>query len=140
MLLVRRGLLANGVLAFGAMRRLAAWVCAIVLAGCGSSGSGAGGSGGASTVGLSSIKKVTLAVYGRSFATTTSGSVSWQTFKGIGASPSGGVANSTPYQWYSADATAYFDAGDGGILLRIKPGPPSDALIVNRVELCIDAT
>ena len=111
MLLVRRGLLANGVLAFGAMRRLAAWVCAIVLAGCGSSGSGAGGSGGASTVGLSSIKKVTLAVYGRSFATTTSGSVSWQTFKGIGASPSGGVANSTPYQWYSADATAYSRAG-----------------------------
>ncbi len=93
-----------------------------------------------STVGLSSIKNVTLAIYGRSFNTTASGSFTWQTFKGTGASPYGGVANSAPYQWYQANATAAFTAGDGGILLRIKPAGPSGALIVNRVEVCFDAT
>jgi hypothetical protein len=93
-----------------------------------------------STIGLSSIKNVTLSIYGRSFNTTTSGSFSWQTFKGTGASPYGGVANSAPYQWYGANATAAFTPGDGGILLRIKAAGPSNALVVNRVEVCFDAT
>jgi hypothetical protein len=93
-----------------------------------------------STVGLSSIKHVTLSIYGRSYNTTTSGSFTWQTFQGTGASPSGGVSNSAPYEWYGADATAAFTPGNSAVKLRIKPGPPSGALVVNRVELCFDAT
>ncbi|HMR81173.1 MAG TPA: hypothetical protein PKD61_38945, partial [Polyangiaceae bacterium] len=93
-----------------------------------------------SSVGLSSIKNVTLSIFGRSYNTTSSGSYSWQTFQGTGASPYGGVSNSAPYQWYSANATAAFTAGNGGIKLRIKPGGPSNSLIVNRVEICFDAT
>ena len=93
-----------------------------------------------STAGLSSIGHVTIALYGRSFNTTASGSFNWITFAGSGASPYGGIANSTPYEWYSADATASFTPGDSGVLLRIKPDGPSGALIVNRVEICFDAT
>ena len=92
-----------------------------------------------STAGLSSISHVTLSIYGRSFNTTTSGSFNWQTFQGTGASPYGGVYNSAPYQWYSADATAAFTPGDSGVLLRIKADGPSDALIVDYVEICFDA-
>jgi len=93
-----------------------------------------------STSGLSSIRNVTIAIFGRSYATTTSGSFRWQTFDGIGASPSGSVANSAPYAWYRADATTEFSPGDSGVLLRLRAGPPSNALIVNRVEICFDAS
>jgi hypothetical protein len=93
-----------------------------------------------STAGLSSITHVTLSVYGRSYNTTTSGSFTWQTFQGTGQSPSGGVSNSAPYKWYSADATSAFTPGNAAVKLRIKPGGPSNALVVNRVELCFDAT
>lgn len=93
-----------------------------------------------STVGLSSIRNVTIAIYGRSFNTTASGSFEWQTFDGIGSSAYGLVSNVAPYQWYAADATSEFSAGDAGVLLRISAGPPSDALIVNRVEICFDAS
>lgn len=88
---------------------------------------------------LSSVSNATLAIYGRSYNTTTSGSFTWQTFSGTGASPRGGVANSAPYEWYRADATGALPAGDDGTLLRIRAGPPSSALIVNRVEICFDA-
>jgi hypothetical protein len=89
-----------------------------------------------STLGLGSVSSVTIAIYGRSFDTTASGSFSWQTFSGTGAAPTNLVANSTPYEWYLADATSELPAGDGGTLLRIYPGPSSNALIVNRVEIC----
>jgi len=92
-----------------------------------------------STALLSSISNATLAVYGRSYSTTASGSFSWQTFSGTGATSSGFVSNSAPYEWYPADATAALPAGDDGTLLRIRAGPPSNALIVNRVEICFDA-
>ena len=92
-----------------------------------------------STAGLTSLSGVTLAVYGRSFNTTTSGSFAWQTFSGRGAAPSGLVANSAPYQWYRADATTEFVPGDNGVLLRITAGPPSGALVVSRVEVCFNA-
>jgi hypothetical protein len=90
--------------------------------------------------GLSSLRGVTLAIYGRSFNTTASGSFEWQTFDGTGAAPWGLVANSAPYEWYGADATMELTAGDAGVLLRIYPGGPSDALIVSRVEICFEAT
>lgn len=93
-----------------------------------------------STAGLSSIRGVTLAIRGRSYDTTTSGSFEWQSFEGTGASPYGSVANSTPYEWYPADATAAFSPGDDGVLLRIYPGPPSGSLVVHRVEICFEAS
>jgi hypothetical protein len=92
-----------------------------------------------STSGLSAIRGATIAIYGRSFDTTASGSFSWQTFTGTGAAPSNLVANSPPYEWYGSDATLSFVPGDSGVLLRIYPGPSSDALIVSRVEICFDA-
>ncbi len=92
-----------------------------------------------STLGLPAGTDVTLAIYGRSYNTTASGSFTWQTFSGTGASPRGGVANSAPYEWYGADATAALPAGDDGTLLRISAGGPSNSLIVNRVEVCFDA-
>lgn len=91
-----------------------------------------------STVGLGSISNVTLAILGRSFNTTASGSFTWQTFAGMGAAPSGLVANSAPYEWYRANATAAFTPGDGRVLLRIRSGPPSGSLVVNRVEVCFN--
>ena len=92
-----------------------------------------------STAGLARLSNVTVAVFGRSFNTTASGSYAWQTFDGTGAAPSGLVANSAPYQWYRADATRAFAPGNSGVLLRITPGPPSGSLIVSRVEICFDA-
>ncbi|MFP4597762.1 MAG: hypothetical protein ACLFVJ_05900 [Persicimonas sp.] len=91
-----------------------------------------------STDGLGPLNNVTIALYGRSFDTTSSGSFTWQTFSGTGATPSGFVANSAPYQWYPADATAALPAGDDGTLLRLEAGPPSNSLVVNRVEICFD--
>jgi len=92
------------------------------------------------TVGLSTISKATLAIYGRSFHTTTSGSFHWQTFDGVGAAPNNLVSNSAPYQWYSADMTTEISPGDNGVLVRIKAGPSSGVLVVNRIEICMTAT
>jgi hypothetical protein len=92
-----------------------------------------------STVGLASVQSITLSVYGRSFNTTTSGSFNWQTFEDVGAAPTNLVSNSAPYQWYSADATGMMSAGNGGVLLRIKAGPSSGVLVVNRIEICMQA-
>jgi hypothetical protein len=88
---------------------------------------------------LPPVRNATLAIYGRSYNTTTSGSFTWQTFSGTGAAPSGSVSNVAPYRWYGADATSALPAGDPGTLLRIQAGPPSNALIVRRVEICFDA-
>jgi hypothetical protein len=92
-----------------------------------------------STAGLSSLTGVTIAVFGRSYNTTTSGSFGWQTFDGTGAAPTNLVSNTAPYKWYRADATTEIQAGESGALLRLRAGPSSNALIVNRVELCFDA-
>jgi hypothetical protein len=46
-----------------------------------------------STAGLGHITTATLAVYGRSYNTTTSGSFNWQTFAGLGAAPTNLVSN-----------------------------------------------
>ncbi len=93
-----------------------------------------------STIGLSTIRNVTIAVYGRSYNTTTSGSFTWMSFDGSGASPYGGVSNSAPYEWYGANATAAFAPGNGGVLLRLEAGGPSNNLVVNKVEICFDAS
>ncbi len=92
-----------------------------------------------STAGIGSLSNVTIAIFGRSFNTTASGSFAWQTFDGTGAAPAGLIANSAPYEWYRADATRAFAPGNGSVLLRITPGPPSSSIIVSRVEVCFDA-
>lgn len=92
-----------------------------------------------STVGPSVIRSVTLAILGRSYDTTTDGSFNWQTFVGTGSTALGTVSNAAPYTWTLADATPDFIAGDAKARLRIKAGPPSSALVVNKIELCIDA-
>ena len=92
-----------------------------------------------STVGLASIQTATLSVFGRSFNTTTNGSFNWQTFVGTGATPTDFVSNIAPYRWYSADFTTEISPGDNGVLIRIKAGPSSGALVVNRIEICMQA-
>jgi hypothetical protein len=93
-----------------------------------------------STLGVSQITQATLAIYGRSYNTTASGSFNWQTFDGLGETPTNFVSNVAPYAWYGADMTTELSPGDNGVLLRIKAGPSSDALVVNRVELCIQGS
>lgn len=92
------------------------------------------------TVGVATISRATLSIYGRSFNTTAPGSFHWQTFDGTGAAPSNLVSNSAPYQWYSADMTTEISPGDNGVLVRIKAGPSSGVLVVNRIEICMAAT
>jgi hypothetical protein len=92
-----------------------------------------------STVGVHAIDQATLSIYGRSFDVTTSGSFNWQTFVGTGSSPTDSVSNVAPYAWYSADMTTELAAQDGTTLIRIKAGLSSDTLVVNRIELCLQA-
>ena len=89
------------------------------------------------TVGVPAIANATLAIYGRSYDTTTSGSFNWQTFDGTGSTPTSFVSNVAPYQWYLADMTTEIHGGDSGVLIRVKAGLSSDSLVVNRIELCI---
>lgn len=93
-----------------------------------------------STVGVSQISSATLSIYGRSFHTTASGSFNWQTFDGTGSTPTNFVSNAAPYQWYSADMTTEISPGDDEVKIRIKAGPSSGSLVVNRIELCLEAS
>jgi len=93
-----------------------------------------------STVGVASITKATLSLYGRSFHTTASGSFNWQTFDGTGATATNFVSNVAPYAWYSADMTNALAAGKANVLIRIKAGPSSGSLVVNKIELCLQAS
>ena len=92
-----------------------------------------------SMAGITSIQSAKLALYGRSFNTTASGSFNWQTFDGTGSTATNAVSNAAPYAWYAGDMTTELTAGDNGVLLRIKAGPSSGALVVNRIELCMQA-
>lgn len=92
-----------------------------------------------STRGLSSITSATLSIYGRSYDVSASGSFNWQTFDGVGQTAFDFVSNVAPYQWYSADMTTEIAPGEGNVLVRIKAGPSSGALVVNQVELCLVA-
>jgi hypothetical protein len=92
-----------------------------------------------STANLSHITSATLAIEGRSYNVDTDGSFNWQTFTDVGATPTDFVSNIAPYRWYAADATSAFAPGDSGVLLRIKAGPSSESLVVQRIELCMEA-
>jgi hypothetical protein len=90
-----------------------------------------------STAGLSSIVSATLAIYGRSYSVDTSGGFSWQTLDGSWQTPLDVVSNAAPYQWYSANMTPEIGPNEPNVLLRIKAGPSSNALVVNQIELCL---
>jgi len=91
-----------------------------------------------STIGITSITSAKLAIYGRSFNTTASGSFNWQTFDDVGATATNFVSNVAPYQWYAGDVTTAVRPNKN-VLLRIKAGPNSGSLAVNRIELCMQA-
>lgn len=91
------------------------------------------------TNGVATIASATLSIFGRSFNTTASGSFNWQTFVDVGSTPTNFVSNVAPYRWYSADMTSALAAGDPNTLIRIKAGPASGVLVVNRIELCVVA-
>lgn len=93
-----------------------------------------------STVGVSRITSASLSIWGRSYSTGSSGSFNWMTFTGSGATPLNHVSNVAPYRWYSGDVTAAIAPSDRGMLLRIKAGGSSNSLVVNRLELCINAS
>lgn len=92
------------------------------------------------TAGVGHIASAVLSIYGRSFDTTTSGSFNWQTFVGTGGSSTDFVSNVAPYAWYSADMTTELAPNDATTLIRIKAGPSSGVLVVNRIELCLQAS
>lgn len=93
-----------------------------------------------STVGVSRITSASLSIWGRSYSTGSSGSFNWMTVTGSGATPLNHVSNVAPYRWYSGDVTAAIAPSDRGMLLRIKAGGSSNSLVVNRLELCINAS
>lgn len=93
-----------------------------------------------STAGLSRISNVTIALFGRSYATGSSGSFTWQTLAGIDGTATNSISNATPYAWYPGDATASIRPGDAGLLIRIKAGPSSNSLSVNKLEICMLAS
>jgi hypothetical protein len=92
-----------------------------------------------STTGVASIASATLSIYGRSYDTTTNGSFNWMTLDGSGGTPDDFVSNVPPYDWYSTDFTGGISPGDGTLLVRIKAGLSSGALVVNRIEICVEA-
>jgi hypothetical protein len=93
-----------------------------------------------STIGVSSISKATLSIYGRSYNTTTSGSFNWQTQVDVGQTPTNSVSNAAPYKWYAGDVISAVPSSHGTLLMRVKAGPSSGSLVVHRLELCIQGT
>ncbi|HEX5063784.1 MAG TPA: hypothetical protein VFV99_30605, partial [Kofleriaceae bacterium] len=93
-----------------------------------------------STVGVSTITNATLSIYGRSFNTTASGSFNWQTITGTGSTATNSVSNVAPYAWYSGDMTTELPPNRDNLKIRIKAGPNSGSLVVNKIELCLQAT
>jgi hypothetical protein len=96
-----------------------------------------------SVEGLTRISSATLSIYGRSYNTTASGSFrAWSPIYGDISSPPNSVSNAWPYEWTSVDYTANVRVGDpkGTTGIRLFAGPSSSNLIINTVELCIDAS
>ena len=87
-----------------------------------------------STVGLSTLSGVTIAVYGRSFATTTSGASPGR--PSTGRAPLDLVSNSAPYEWYGDGADAFSRATTSSCC---GSSGPSGALIKAPVAVCFDA-
>jgi hypothetical protein len=92
-----------------------------------------------STKGLTTISSATIAILARSYATSSDGSFSWQTLAGVFSTNTDFVGNDAPYRWYAADLSSAITAGDGGLLIRVRAGPSSGTLAVNRLEICMSA-
>jgi hypothetical protein len=93
-----------------------------------------------SVAGLSQINSATFSVYGRSYDVSASGSFdAWSPLYGDDFAPADSMSV-YPYAWKTMDFTGYVRAGDDPGLtgIRLYPGPSSNDLIVNTVELCID--
>lgn len=96
-----------------------------------------------SVVGLTSIRGATLSVYGRSYNTGASGSFdAWSPIYGSIKSPTNSISNAWPYTWTSVDYSGNVKIGDAPGLtgIRLYAGPSSNDLVINTVELCLDAT
>jgi hypothetical protein len=94
-----------------------------------------------SVVGLTAITRATLSIYGRSYATASSGSFEgWTPIHGTSVGVQNSVSNAWPYRWYSIDFTGRVLPGDDpgltGIRLYARGG--SNSLVINQVELCIE--
>lgn len=87
---------------------------------------------------LPPIHAVTLALLARSNTPNVSSSFQWSGGHGSGKSPPGSVGATATNVWVQADATRELGAVDFHDVLRITAGPPSNTLIVQRIELCID--
>jgi hypothetical protein len=82
----------------------------------------------------------TIAIYGRSLHATANGSFAWLTYNGGAKSaPPDIIANTVPYRWTLVNAPGSFFGGENAALLRLTPGPSSNRLAVNRVEVCLQA-
>lgn len=96
-----------------------------------------------SVVGLTSIRGATLSIYGRSYNTGASGSFdAWSPIYGSITSPTNSISNAWPYTWTSVDYSGNVKVGDAPGLtgIRLYAGPSSNNLVINTVELCLDAT
>ena len=56
-----------------------------------------------------------------------------------GAGPLNGIAIGVKDIIDTADMTTEITAGDTGVLVRIKAGPSSGVLVVNAIEICMQA-
>jgi len=96
-----------------------------------------------SLVGLTTIRSATLSIYGRSYSTGSSGSFdAWSPLYGSIKSPTNSLSNAWPYSWSSVDYTSNVRIGDAPGLtgIRLYAGPSSNDLVINTVELCLDAS
>lgn len=90
--------------------------------------------------GLSTIRSATLSIYGRSYNTTASGSFNgWTPVYGDNYAPTNSVSNAWPYHWTSLDFSSSLNVGDSPVGIRLYAGPNSNDLVINTVELCLDA-
>lgn len=89
---------------------------------------------------LPPIRCVTLALLTRSNTPGTSASFQWSGGHGSGKSPPGSVGATATNAWVKTDVTSELGGVDFHDNLRMNAGPPSDALIVQRIELCVELT
>lgn len=93
--------------------------------------------------GLTRISSATLTMFGRSYSSTTKGSFRAKSpLHGTIATPANAVDSAWPYDWTSVDYTANVRVGDAkaDTAIQLYAGPSSNNLIINTVELCLDAS
>ena len=92
-----------------------------------------------SFAGLTHVNSATLAVYGRSYSTGSSGSFeAWSPAGPSISSPVNSVSNAWPYTWTAIDFTPIADPTLMPYGIRLYPRGSSSNLVISTVELCID--